>query len=149
MNSLTVGTSVDPSTTICAPDAATCWAIGLYADGFGLSGKTFEYTDLTPLLVSSVWASWTGGSANGSWAIGKAAVLSFSLAGSWLIQFTNGTISSAIGRLTSNTLWSAWLDGVSSTAGAPPAPSTNAMPYDAATAEAGAVSSEENGPKAR
>ena len=46
-------------------------------------------------------------------------------------------------------LWSAWLDGVSKTDGAPPAPSTKAMPYVAATAEAGALSSEENGPKAR
>ena len=45
--------------------------------------------------------------------------------------------------------WSAWLDGVSNTAGAPPAPSTNAMPYLAATSEAGPLSSEENGPKAR
>ena len=46
-------------------------------------------------------------------------------------------------------LWSAWLDAVSKTDGAPPAPSTNAMPYRAATAEAGPDSSEENGPKAR
>ncbi len=46
-------------------------------------------------------------------------------------------------------LWSASLDGVSKTDGAPPAPSTNAYPLRAATAEAGAVSSEENGPKVR
>ena len=59
-----------------------------------------------------------------------------------------GPFSSAIGRLTSNTLWSAWLDGVSKTEGAPPAPSTNAMPKRAATDDAGAVSSDENGPKA-
>ena len=58
-------------------------------------------------------------------------------------------ISSATGRLTSNTLWSAWLDGVSKTDGAPPAPSTNAYPFRAATDAAGEVSSEENGPKAR
>ena len=62
---------------------------------------------------------------------------------------TNGTNSSAIGRLTSNTLWSAWLDGVSKTAGAPPAPSTKAVPYRAATVDAGPVSREENGPKVR
>ena len=38
---------------------------------------------------------------------------------------------------------------MSKTDGAPPAPSTNAYPLRAATAEAGAVSSEENGPKVR
>ncbi len=57
--------------------------------------------------------------------------------------------SSATGSDTSNVLWSAWLDCVSKTDGAPPAPSTNAYPLRAATAEAGAVSSEENGPKVR
>ena len=57
--------------------------------------------------------------------------------------------SSATGSETSKTLWSAWLDAVVNTEGAPPAPSTNAYPLRAATAEAGPVSSEENGPKVR
>jgi len=106
------------------------------------------YTVLTPSFCSSVWASWTGGSAKGSWAIGKAAVFGRWSAGSEAIHLTNGSISSAIGRLTSNTLWSAWLEGVSKTDGAPPAPSTSAMRNRAATDDAGVVSSEENGPKA-
>jgi hypothetical protein len=82
------------------------------------------------------------------WRVGEP-VLGRSLGGIEPIQFTSGTISSAIGRLTSNVSWSAWLDTVSKTDGAPPAPSTNAIPYRAATAEAGPDSSEENGPKAR
>ena len=57
--------------------------------------------------------------------------------------------SSATGSDTSKTLWSASFDWVSKTVGAPPAPSTNAYPLRAATSEAGAVSSEENGPKVR
>src|SRR2546430_15761009 len=80
--------------------------------------------------------------------MGKAAVFGRWSAGSEAIHFTNGSISSAIGRLTSNTLWSAWLDGVSKTGGAPPAPSTIAMRNRAATDDAGVVSSEENGPTA-
>ena len=61
----------------------------------------------------------------------------------------NGSISSAIGSDASKVLWSASLDWVSKTVGAPPAPSTNAYPARAATADAGPVSSEENGPKVR
>ena len=57
--------------------------------------------------------------------------------------------SSATGSDTSKMLWSVWLDWVSKTFGEPPAPSTNAYPLRAATADAGAVSSEENGPKVR
>src|ERR1700730_265247 len=108
----------------------------------------FEYTVFTPSADSFCWAGWTGGSANGSWAIGYAAVFGRWSAGSDAIHLTNGSISSAIGRLTSNTLWSAWLDGGSKPDGAPPAPSTSAMRNRAATDDAGVVSSEENGPKA-
>jgi hypothetical protein len=46
-------------------------------------------------------------------------------------------------------LWSALFCGVLNTEGAPPAPSMNAYPARAATAEAGVVSSEENGPNVR
>src|SRR5437762_12373905 len=109
MKAPTVGTSVDPSTTRSAPLAAT-WSAGpLYAATS--EGKTFAYTVLMPSFCSSVLASWTGGSAKGSWAIGKAAVFGRWPAGSDPIHLTNGSISSAIGGLTSNPLWSAWLDG--------------------------------------
>jgi hypothetical protein len=60
----------------------------------------------------------------------------------------NGT-TSTIGRLTSKTLWACWFAGAVNTLGAPPAPSMNAKPFLAATADAGVVSSEENGPKVR
>ncbi len=42
-----------------------------------------------------------------------------------------------------------WLAGLANTDGAPPAPSTMAYPYLAATDAAGVVSSEENGPNTR
>ena len=58
-------------------------------------------------------------------------------------------ISSATGKDTSKTLWSASFCGVWNTVGAPPAPSMNAKPLRAATADAGPVSSEENGPNVR
>src|SRR3974377_782963 len=115
MKAATVGTSVEPSTTSCAPEPST-WSAGLLYCATS-SGKTELYTTWTPSFSSRLSASCTGGSANGSWAIGKAAVLGRSLGGSELIHSTNGNSSSATGRLTSNTLWSAWLDGVSKTAG--------------------------------
>ena len=62
---------------------------------------------------------------------------------------TNGIRLSATGSDTSNTLWSAWLAGDWKTDGARPAPSMGAGPLWAATADAGVVSSEENGPKLR
>ncbi len=102
-----------------------------------------------PALLSIDCVSWTGGSANGSFAIGYAAVFGRWLAGSDAIQLANGTISSTIGRLTSKTLCACWLAGAENTLGAPPAPSMNANPFLAATAEAGVVSNEENGPKVR
>jgi len=49
-----------------------------------------------------------------------------SLAGSEATQFTNGIISSSIGRLTSKTLCAVWLAGLANTDGAPPAPSISA-----------------------
>ncbi len=80
-----------------------------------------------PALLSMDCVSWTGGSANGSFAIGYAAVFGRWLAGSDAIQLANGTISSTIGRLTSKTLCACWFAGAVNTLGAPPAPSMNAQ----------------------
>src|SRR4029077_11768179 len=124
MNAATVGTSVDPSTTAWAPVAATWSAAGLY-EAFS-AGKIFEYTVLTPSACSFCWASWTGGAANGSSAIGDAAVFGRWPGGSEATQLTNGISSSSIGRLTSKILWADWLAGLANTVGAPPAPSTSA-----------------------
>src|ERR1700749_169734 len=120
MNADTVGTSVEPSSTACAPVLATWSAAGLY-EAFS-AGKIFEYTVLDPRSRSFCWASWTGGSANGSPAIGYAAVFGRWPGGSEATQLTNGISSSSIGRLTSKMLWADWLAGVAKTGGAPPGP---------------------------
>ena len=99
-------------------------------------------TDSRNLIA--VWQQdrWSNGGAHGlvtaftkdggaSWGI-RTPHFSRCAGGSDLTQFTNGTSSSAIGRLTSNTLWSAWLGGELNTVGAPPAPSMNAYPERAA-----------------
>src|SRR2546429_3402209 len=118
MNADTVGTSVEPSTTACAPVAATWSAAGLY-EAFS-AGKIFEYTVLTPSAFSLVWASCTGGSANGSSAIGEAAVFGRWPGGSEATQLTNGMSSSSIGRLPSKMLWADWVAGPADTGGGPP-----------------------------
>src|SRR4029077_18159851 len=87
MNAATGGTSVEPRSTACAPVAATWSAAGLY-EAFS-AGKIFEYTVFTPSAFSLVWASCTGGSANGSSAIGYAAVLGRWPGGSEATQLTN------------------------------------------------------------
>src|ERR1700739_3481908 len=96
MKAWTVGTSVDPSTTSWAPLAATAWAGALYAES--CSGNVSEYTERTPMFDSSVWASWTGGSANGSRASGKAAVFGRWLGGSEADQLPRGDTCRPIGR---------------------------------------------------
>src|SRR6201986_761444 len=72
MNAATVGTSVEPSTTMSGFLPATMSACGLYDEDS--SGKTLEYTVCTPRASSFDWASCTGGVANGSSADGYAAV---------------------------------------------------------------------------
>ena len=79
---------------------------------------------LIPAGCSRLWASWTCGVANGSLAIGYAAVAGRWLAGSDLIQAVNGSSSFATGRLTSKTFGSF----SPNTSSPPPAPSTNAKP---------------------
>src|SRR5215467_4196141 len=93
--------------------------------------------------VACVFA--TCGLANGSSALGYAAVAGRWLAGKDFIQLMNGSSEFTTGSATSNTFGSFSLN----TRPDPPAPSTNAYPYRCATCAAGAVSNEENGPKVR
>src|ERR1700730_16269520 len=121
MNAATVGTSVEPRITACAPLPATWSAAGLY-EAFS-AGKIFEYTVFTPSAFSLVSASCTGGAANGASALGEGAGFGRWPGGSEATQLTNGISSSSIGRLTSNMLCADWLAGLANTEGAPPAPS--------------------------
>src|SRR5260370_29487290 len=120
MKALTVGTSVDPSMTSWAPDAAT-WSAGpLYAATS--SGKTALNTGWTPRFFSSTWASCTGGAADRASAPGGGAGFGRGLGGREAIHSTKGTLSAGTRTLTPRTVSAHWLHAGAETVGASPRP---------------------------